>query len=812
MQNELIMTNDRLGRIVEDSASEAYVFSVTDFKFILVNRGARENLGFTMDELQTRTPWDIKPEMSRETFLEAVNPLVTGEKPNLIFETVHERKDGSRYNVAVHLQLISSDGDDIFYAAIQDVTEQKKTEAALKDVSARLDAILDNTNMAIFMMDEKQLCVFMNKAAETLTGYTFEEAEGRQLHDVVHHTHPDGRQFLIEDCSIDRAFPENHQLKGEEVFVHKNGSFYPIGYTASPMKDGQGRTVGTVVEARDLTDELKARNAEIAFNEALKSKVAEAMTERDKLEAQLVQAQKMEAVGQLTGGVAHDFNNLLQVIAGNLQLLLKDLPENDPKQTRVHNALAGVNRGAKLTAQLLAFGRQQSLEPKPSNVGRLVRSMDDMLRRTLGEAIEIETVISGGLWNCFADPAQVENVILNLAINARDAMDHQGKLTIEAGNAALDEIYANDHPDVTVGQYVMLAVSDTGSGIPVAIIEKVFDPFFTTKAIGEGTGLGLSMVYGFVKQTGGHIKIYSEDGQGTTVRIYLPRSREDEKIEQMPSSRLTEVGQGEVILIVEDDTAVRETAVDVLRDLGYSVLMADNADSAMAIVNSGVKIDLLFTDVVMPGTLRSPELARKAKDRLPGLGVLFTSGYTQNSIVHAGRLDEGVELLSKPYTRERLAQKIREILDRHQSHPSQHTFDQNEGLAVASETQDELAGPMMRVLLVEDEVLIRMATTDMLVDMGYEVVEAGKISEAKELLKNETFHIMITDLGLPDGSGIDLVRVVLAEYPLVAVIVASGTDPRDYPEDEKMRSKLVSLRKPFDQSALSSALSLCFAV
>lgn len=800
VRNELNMTSDRLGRIVEDAVSEVYVFSVDDFRFSLVNRGARENLGYTMDELRAKTPWDLKPFISREEFLQLVDPLLKGDRSAVEFETFHQRKDGSRYNVWVHLQLISTDGEKVFYAAIQDITNQKETAAALKKASTRLDAILSNTTMAIFMMDDRQHCVFMNKAAETLTGYKFEETQGRPLHDVIHHTHPDGRHFPIEDCEIDRAFPEDHQVQGEEVFVHKDGSFYPVGFTASPMKDEQGKTVGTVIEVRDITEELKARNAEAEFNNALKVRVEEAMAERDRLESQLVQAQKMEAVGQLTGGVAHDFNNLLQVIGSNLQLLLKDLPAGDPKRKYAENAVTGVTRGANLTAQLLAFGRQQPLEPKPMNVGRLVRGMDDMLRRTLGEAIEIETIIAGGLWNCLVDPTQLENVILNLAINARDAMEHRGKLTIEAGNASLDDDYARMHPQVMPGQYVMFAITDTGSGIAPDIMEKVFDPFFTTKAVGEGTGLGLSMVYGFIKQSGGHVKIYSEEGHGTTVRVYLPRTRKEEDIPQAHSATDTPKGRGEVVLLVEDDHAVRETAGDLLRDLGYSVLTAENADSALVIINSGAKIDLLFTDVVMPGNLRSTELARKAKERIPEIGVLFTSGYTQNAIVHSGRLDDGVDLLTKPYSRERLAQKISEILDRRRAPvPETHGMD--------SESEPSAKGA--RVLLVEDDVLIRMATADMLADLGHEVVEAGTIEEASALLSTEGLQVMLTDLGLPDGNGMDLVRRVSETQPDVAVIIASGTDLREQLEGSNSERRITSLVKPYDQRSLEIALRQC---
>jgi PAS domain S-box-containing protein len=385
------------------------------------------------------------------------------------------------------------------------------------------------------------------------------------------------------------------------------------------------------------------------------------ISDRMAIEAQLRQAQKMEGIGQLTGGVAHDFNNLLQVIGGSLQLLAKTVAPEEQAQRHLRNAVEAVARGAKLANQLLSFARRQTLEPKATDLGRVIRGMDDLLRRALGEAVEIETIIGGGLWTTYVDRTQVETALLNLAINARDAMGGRGKLTIEADNARLDENYAAQHIDVTAGQYVMVAVSDSGRGMPAEVIARAFDPFFSTKPPGEGTGLGLSMVHGFVKQSGGHIKIYSELGCGTTVRIYLPRStlREFDSV-AVASGAVT--GGTEAILIVEDDDTVRATTADMLADLGYQVLRARDANSAIAIIESGVAIDLLFTDVVMPGAFGATELARRAQERLPGLPVLFTSGYTENAIIHGGRLEQGVELLSKPFTQDELARKLRKIL------------------------------------------------------------------------------------------------------------------------------------------------------
>ncbi|MEP9361285.1 ATP-binding protein [Sphingomonas sp. KR3-1] len=455
------------------------------------------------------------------------------------------------------------------------------------------------------------------------------------------------------------------------------GLFYghaEAGRFSDAQEDSLASLAGQAALAMDNARLFEAAEREIArrteveaalqlLNDRLEARVAEAIGEREAVFAALQQAQKMETIGKLTGGVAHDFNNLLQVISGNLQLLARDVDGQERAERRVANALAGVQRGSKLASQLLAFGRRQPLEPRVLNVGKFLVGMDDMLRRALGEAIGIEVITSGGLWNCQADPTQLENAILNLAINARDAMEGTGKLTIEAANASLDDDYTYKLEDVPAGQYVMLAVTDTGSGIAPELIEQVFEPFFSTKPEGHGSGLGLSMVYGFVKQSGGHVKIYSEIGHGTTVKLYLPRVRKPEEVVVGPLETVPLRGGSETILVAEDDPEVQATVVELLTELGYTVLRANDAQSALSVVESGVAIDLLFTDVVMPGALKSPELARLARARLPALAVLFTSGYTENAIVHDGRLDAGVELLSKPYTREQLARKVRAVLE-----------------------------------------------------------------------------------------------------------------------------------------------------
>ncbi len=386
--------------------------------------------------------------------------------------------------------------------------------------------------------------------------------------------------------------------------------------------------------------------------------------ERERTEEALRQAQKMEVIGQLTGGVAHDFNNLLQVIIGNLDAMRRADP-SDRVGRLVEAAMRGADRAAILTQRLLAFARRQPLEPKPIDVNKLVAGMSDLLRRTLGEGINIETILAGGLWRVSADANQLENAILNLAVNARDAMAGGGKLTIETANTYLDAGYAALHEEVREGQHILIAVTDTGAGMPPAVLAKAFDPFFTTKEVGKGSGLGLSQVYGFTKQSGGHVKIYSEVGVGTTIKIYLPRLvGAEEQAETGESAAASPAGlQEERILVVEDDEDVRLSTVTILRDLGYSVIEASDGPAALRVLEQQPQIVLLFTDVGLPGGLDGRQLANEALRRRPGLKVLFTTGYARNAIVHNGRLDHGVEFIGKPFTSAGLAAKIRHILD-----------------------------------------------------------------------------------------------------------------------------------------------------
>jgi PAS domain S-box-containing protein len=490
---------------------------------------------------------------------------------------------------------------------------------------------------AIFLLDAEGVVTSWNTGAERIKGYTAAEIIGQ--HFSTFYTEEDRGSGLPGLALTTARRTGRFEMEGWRV--RKEGKRFWASVTINAVHDENGHLIGFAKVTRDLT-------------------------ERRAMEDQLRQMQKMEAIGQLTGGIAHDFNNMLQVIEGNIETLQRRIGHEDPHAQRLMTAaLHGAERASTLTHRLLAYSRRQPLDPKPLDLNRLIIGMSDLLTRTLGERIKIESVLSGGLWHVLADSNQVENAVLNLAVNARDAMPDGGKLTIETANTHLDEAYAHAHAEVTAGHYVMLAVSDTGIGMTADVIEKAFEPFFTTKKLGEGTGLGLSQVYGFVKQSGGHIKIYSEPGDGTTVRIYFPRAPLPASTgEPHPTpTQIPDLGGRETILLVEDDSDVRAYTTEILRELGYRVLEAHEGDTALGFLASEPEIKLLFTDIGLPGPFNGRQLSDEARKIRPDIKVLFTTGYAQNAIIHHGRLDPGVQLIVKPFSFVGLAAKIRQILD-----------------------------------------------------------------------------------------------------------------------------------------------------
>ena len=741
------------------------------------NRGAECMIGYSSEEAIGMAVDTLYPHAQQTQALTDARVACQDDGGTPKIKGELRRKDGSQLVVSITVKPVRDDAGTLlgWWEIARDLSRQEAEANAHEFTEEQFRRLVHSViDYAIYMLDLEGHVHSWNAGAERIKGYSEKEILGR--HFSTFYTESD-RAAGEPQRGLAHAL-EHGRFENKAWRVRKDGSLFWAHVVIDRVDDNEGNPIGFAKITRDATESLRAEEA------------------LEEMRRAFHQAQKMEAIGQLTGGVAHDFNNLLQVISGNLQLLNDDVAGNDRARRRVANAMASVARGSKLSSQLLAFGRRQPLAPKVVNPGRLIRDMDDLLRRTLGEGIEIETVISGGLWNTSVDRTNLENAILNLSINARDAMEGQGRLTIEVGNAYLDDQYVRRQHEVKAGQYVLVAVTDTGCGVAPELLEKVFEPFFSTKPEGSGTGLGLSMVYGFVKQSGGHVKIYSEVGLGTTVKIYLPRCTQGE--EQQPVETSTEMRRGtETILVVEDDEAVRETAVSLLRDLGYRVLQAPDARSALSVIESGVSLDLLFTDVVMPGTMRSPELAAKARQRMPDLAVLFTSGYTENSIVHAGRLDEGVELLSKPYTQEALALKVRQVLS-----SRARTTPASDGQS--GQRSSHANAEPSRILLCEDDASIRLTVKDMLESRGYAVLDVGSAETAIETYRRESVDLLVTDLTLPGTSGIDLTQKLRQIDPALPVVFTTGRFDKDA---GLLDARTKVLLKPYSGDALVQTIS-----
>ena len=572
--------------------------------------------------------------------------LATGEVYQTDFRL--RRADGQyRWHLARALPIRGTNGEIVQWIGTNtDIDEQRGTAEALMLLNATLeqrvaeqaaerDRLWQTSQDLLVVVNREGVFQAANPAWSSVLGWSPDEVVGKRHLNFVH---PDDRRG--SDGALERALTALLPSY-ENRCLHRDGSYRWISWVAS-AENGVVYATG-----RNVTVEKEAEAQLLVAQEALR------------------QSQKMEAVGQLTGGIAHDFNNMLAVVVGSLDLLSRRLSGGDARAQRYLDAAGeAAKRGALLTQRLLAFSRQQPLQPKALDANKVVSGMSDLLRHSIGADIRLETVLAGGLWRTYVDPNQLENIVLNLAVNARDAMPGGGRLTIETQNAHLDERYAATNQTVRAGHYVLLAVTDTGSGMPRDVIEKAFDPFFTTKPVGKGTGLGLSQVYGFVKQSGGHVKIYSEPGEGTTIKIYLPRlaGRAAVEVTDDAEANLALGDAGEVILVVEDEPAVRQFTVDALTELGYRVIEADGASSALNLLEGRTDIVLLFTDVIMPD-VNGAALAREVRQRWPHVKVLFTTGYTRNAVVHNGVLDAGVDLIGKPFTLEALSTKLREVLD-----------------------------------------------------------------------------------------------------------------------------------------------------
>jgi PAS domain S-box-containing protein len=675
------------------------------------NRGAELILGWSEDEMLGQTLDRVFTEQGQfaKEMLDAVRVGRGGGE-----EGWRVRKDGSRFWAVGELTPIRQDGREAmgFIKILRDRTSQRTAEQNLRDEHHALE-ILNRALSAISLEnDTKRLVQIVTDAGVELTSAEF----GAFFHNIVNDK---GENYLLytlsgvpPDTFSNFPMPRNTEVfaptfsgaaivrSGDITKDPRYGHMEPHrgmpkghlpvrSYLAVPVTSRAGTAIGglffghsqaevfterserwlvglaaeasVAIDNAGLTQELRNLNA------TLEQQVTERTAQLRKNEEVLRQSQKMEAVGQLTGGVAHDFNNLLQVIIGNLDKISRTQSQESPRVTKaVQSAMSGAKRAAALTQRLLAFSRRQPLDPKPIDVNALISGMSDLLHRSLGETVELEVVRSARLWTVEADANELESALLNLALNARDAMSQGGRLTIETCNFDIDRAYAATQSEVVPGQYIAISVSDTGSGMSEAVSAQAFEPFFTTKPVGQGTGLGLSQVYGFVKQSGGHVRIYSELGHGTTIKIYLPRLlRNDPVVHREEQPLVPEGTLAETILVTEDDPDVRTYSVEALQELGYRVLEAPDGPTSMQLLERNQHVNLLFTDVVLPGGMTGAQLAAQARGRWPNLKVLFTTGYARNAIVHHGRLDPGVQLITKPFTIADLASRVREVLEHH---------------------------------------------------------------------------------------------------------------------------------------------------
>lgn len=642
------------------------------------------------------------------------------------------------------------------YLIVRGSSQLEQAQAQLSARTRLLQTTLETLNDPIFVLDAENRVVAWNEAFVKLSGW-----------DPTREPPPDLGRLLSERSPATRTLLQPLKLgqPQKEQQVTARTSYEGRDYEVSRGEMSGG---GAVLRCVDVTEKL-----------------------RD--EAALRQGQKMEAVGQLTGGMAHDFNNILQVIQANLDLMRTSVDDSPEALSRLHSASAAADRGARLTQQLLAFARRQPLAPQPTNVARLASDMGELLRHALGERVHLDFAVAADAWNSRIDAGQLENAILNLALNARDAMPDGGTVRIEVSNATLDRRYAALHPDVTPGPYVLVAVSDTGTGMPADIVARAFDPFFTTKSEGRGTGLGLSMVYGFVRQSSGHIRIDSAIGQGTSVKLYLPRTLD--LVAESPASAPNPSSGDERILVVEDNAEVRRAVVDLLQGWGYRVTAVENPDIAAALLEKNAAFDLLFTDVVMPGVLSAIELAKLAEKRRPGIGVLLTSGYARDLVPK----HEGVDypMIAKPFRSDELAARIQAVLAARRFSVALDEVAGRSPLKASS-----LGDHPRRVLMVEDEVVLRMSTVDMLERLGCVVAAVGSGEQALELLAaGNSFDLLLTDLGLPGISGEELAGEVRQRFPELPVIIASG-----YGKSESRTSNLRFIGKPYSAIDLQQAL------
>jgi len=731
----------------------------------------------------------------------------------------------------------------------EDRRARHRAEDALRNSEERFRALTESSPALIWETNASGEITFNNRHFETTFGLPSEALLGDGWHQII-----DARDLEMTRTALAAAHRDHSEFQLELRVIDRHGEVRWLHCKGVPRFDRAGRFLGLTGNNVDITETKRAREE---LEQMVRSRTAQLQQTNERLlqemrqredaeiarseaEEQLRQSQKMEAFGQLTGGVAHDFNNFLTVILGNIETierLIAGSGVNPRIQAALAHARQGAQRAAALTQRLLAFARRQPLQPRRLDVNRLIAGTTEILTRTLGEQILVQTELQSGLWDTNVDPHMLESALLNLAVNARDAMPEGGVLLMRSANVSLTQ-GAAEAMGAEAGDYVMLMVRDSGTGIPPHLLNKVFEPFFTTKDVGAGTGLGLSQVYGFVKQSGGHTFIESTLGEGTTVHIYLPRDHAAADRDRVPASdpRIPRGYPGEGVLVVEDNPDVRAHSAGILKELGYTVAEAEDGRAALALLDMRPDIRLLFTDVGLPNGMNGRELAQSARARWPELRVLYTSGYAEGTLTQGGRLPPGEELLPKPFTFAQLAQRVRDMMDAAgtaepitrepaapalatsqttpRAGPSESpTIGQAATAAVARPTMATAGATMTssdknRVLVVEDDELVRIIAVEALGDAGYATAESETAAGALQALNQEGNDIgaAIVDIGLPDMKGDELVRILASGYPGLAIIVASGYGAQELIESLPPGSRAASVQKPYPLDQLFDTL------
>ena len=741
----------RYDQLAEQSGTIAWEVDAQGL-YTYVSHVSEAVLGYRPDELAGRMHfYDLHPEVGRAAFKTAGFAVLERKEAFQNLVNAVERKDG-------RLVWLSTDGIPLLHAdgtlrgyrgSDTDITGRKRAEEALRESVEKFRGMAEQLVDVLFLTDSEGIVTYVSPSTSRMLGWTPEEIVGRHIIEFLPHEEIPKAMSNLQAMVVSGQPSQNLAL----TMKRKDGSALYTELNASVVRK-DGAVVGTIGLIRDIS-------------------------ERRVLEAQLRQAQKMESIGRLAGGVAHDFNNLLTVINGYSQLLLGKLNAADPLRaglTEIHKA---GERAAGLTRQLLAFSRKQVLQPRGLNVNRVVEEMRPMLERLVGEAVEVRVALNAESGVVRADPHQLEQVVMNLVVNARDAMPGGGKLLIETAGVERDESYARLHLEARAGRYVMLAVSDNGVGMDEETRQRIFEPFFTTKGVGQGTGLGLSMVQGIVAQSGGYIDAYSEPGQGTTFKIYLPRVTEAVTDEGMPEA-VPALGGKETVLVVEDQAQVRDYTVAVLKEYGYRVIQAENASEALLFCErERERVDLVLTDVVMPN-VSGRELANRLEKLRPGIKVLFMSGYTDNAVMHHGVLEKSAEFIQKPFSPEELAGKVRAVL--------------------GSPT------PFARIVVADDEAGVRGFLRAVLEQGGYEVIEAVNGKQAVEETLARRVDLVITDLVMPEQEGIETIRALRRDMPGIGIIAISGAFQGQFLKTAQLLGADAVLNKPVSAGLLLASV------